>query len=1009
MPNYDLALHEIRQRVNYEELFGEYMVLRGRGEERTALCPFHEETNPSFGVNITEGLYFCHNPECGAKGDFLEFFMKKRNLRFGAAIEELAHKYGITVQDSDVVGATGSTVSEDALIAAYVPPERVVPMAVIEKTVDELIIKAAHERLVATPSLLEFLEVKRGLTRATVDEYRLGFDGKRYFIPIPDERNRWVNIRGYRPQATRSQDKMISWRSGYGEARLFPLRAFSEETGPLYLFEGEMDCLLARQLGLNALTTTGGAGTWRRDWNSQFRDRDVIICYDVDNAGRIGANHVGKELLDYAKSIRLIKLPLAEPVGADFTNYIVDHGHTIPDFMRIVEGTEFFTREQVLDVAMEIEPTDIHLSLATEARFNEQPIRVNVMLSGKTMAPYLVPEEVGLTCPLPELKMCEKCPMANRWAGQTTAKLDYESNEVLQFIGVTDTQLYQRLKAKVGIPGKCTYVDTEVKKALNVEVIQLIPEIDRSEEDVSYVTRMAHFLGHGLQTNRSYIMTGRTVADPKTQMATHIFTKAVAAQSNIDRFSLSEDVKERLKAFQPFMEGAETLEKKVDRLWQAIDVMYEDIEKVTRIYQRRDLMLAVDLTYHSSLRFMLQGELVVRGWCESLIVGDSRTGKTRIVEGMLIHYGAGELSSGENTSLAGLVGGLHQIGTTWALQWGRIPLNDRRLLVIDEAGNLPTDQIARMSSQRSSGIADITKVHTEKTNARTRQIWISNPRSPRPLSSYSQGVLAVKELIGAPEDIARFDLVVTAASGDVGLAVVNAPREHEEPVTYTADICNQRVMFAWSRKAEQIVFSPAATTHLLNRATDMGAKYRYATEIPLVEPNEQRVKLARLAASVATMFYSTDEGGEKVCIEPEHVEFAYQFLERMYAKPSLAFDEYSRMQTRRYEINNEPEVARIIHRTKNAAQALMEQEQLAQRDLEEILGYDDRNEMRRDITILREAGFLRRVGSSYYVKTSGANAWLRREMSGGNPSHMTNGAAPQLSHVDEPGWMERER
>jgi hypothetical protein len=102
----------------------------------------------------------------------------------------------------------------------------------------------------------------------------------------------------------------------------------------------------------------------------------------------------------------------------------------------------------------------------------------------------------------------------------------------------------------------------------------------------------------------------------------------------------------------------------------------------------------------------------------------------------------------------------------------------------------------------------------------------------------------------------------------------------------------------------------------------------------------------------------------------------------MYAKPSLAFDEYAKMQTRKYEIQNEPEVAKIIRHNPTAAQALMEQEQLTQRDLHEILGFDDRDELRQNVTKLRESGFLRRVGSSYYVKTSGANAWLRKEVSG---------------------------
>jgi hypothetical protein len=1009
MPSNEMLLSEIRRLLNYEQLFGEFVRLQGRGDERTALCAFHEESNPSMSVNVVDGLYFCHNPECGARGDFIEFFMKMRDMTFTDAVRELARRVGID-PEAHTSGPVIRRRSDDELIAGYRPPE-VVAQAVVANQIDEAIVENAHTRLLATGASLEYLEVKRGLTRETVVEYQLGHDGDRFFIPVRDEGGRCVNIRRYKPQASRAQDKMISWRSGFGQARLYPLKAFEAE-GIIYLFEGEMDTLLARQHGLNGITTTGGAGTWRQDWNTLFAGRNVVICYDVDPAGRIGAMHVAGQLLDTAASLKVVILPLSEPVGADFTDFVVGHGHTAADFRRLVEETTPFRREQVPTQAPEVEPTTLHLSQASRSEYYNQPIRMSVMVSGKTMAPYMVPKEVKMTCPAPgTFGFCDQCPLNQNGAtyGTMTRDLDYRSNEILQFTDVTDEQLYRRLKGKFQIPGKCPIVKQDVLKALNVERLQIIPEIDRSEEDQPYVTREVFYVGHGLQANRSYTMTGITVPEPKKQLATHIITGVVPAQSNIERFTLTDDVKSRLMLFQPQGDN-------VSDLWRHIDSVYEDLEKQTRIYQRRDLMLAVDFTFHSALRFALQGEMLVRGWCEALFIGDSRTGKTTIVQRMMDHYGAGEFSTGENTTLAGLVGGLHQIGTSWALQWGRIPLNDRRLLAIDEAGNLPIEQIARMSSMRSSGIAEIVKIHTERTNARTRMIWMTNPRAPRPLSSYSQGVLAVKEMVGAPEDIARFDLVVTAASSDVSLSVVNSRRTLERAEVFTADLCHQRVMFAWSRRAEHIVLTDEANDAILAEATQMGRMYRYATEIPLVEPNEQRVKLARLAVSAATIFYSTDETGEKVVVKPEHVIFAAQFLERMYSKPSLAFDEYARMQTRRYEIENEAEVRVIITHAASAAQALMEQEQLTQRDLQEILGYDDRDEMRKALTTLRESGFLRRVGSSYYVKTSGANAWLRRLLtahrngtngsSNGTNGHREGAVPTLLENVvpDAPGW-----
>jgi hypothetical protein len=982
MPSRDEIIVEIRSRIDHESLFGEFVEMRGRGSERTAKCVFHDDNSPSMSINVSEGLFCCHVPDCGEQGDFIDFYMRVRSLTFTEAVDELARRVGLDVSvdragDRGVGGAGGSdaTDRQERLLESFDPTVHLSrgPAPDPDRVIDDAVIQALHERLLATPAWMEFLADRRGLTEETVVEYQIGHDGSRYHIPIRNEDGECVNIRRYKPDASRAQDKMISWRTGFGQARLFPLDRVSDDR-PIYIFEGEMDCLLARQLGLNAITATGGSGTWRGEqWNELFRNRDVVICYDADEAGRVGSIAVAVELSEVADSVKVVQIPLAEPAGADFTDYIVGHGHTVADFRRLVEVSPPFSAEGVeRPRRQEADPIQLHLSQASRAEYNNQPVRVNVMVSGKTTAPFIVPQEVRAGCPAAvrgTKNMCEFCPVATA-GGPVTQQMNFEGNDVLKFTNAPEEKLQREVKRKVGIPAKCGYARYDVTEALNVEEVQLIPEIERTDVEAPYVTRAAYYLGHGLQANRSYIMTGVTVPEPRKQFATHLINTAIQSQSNIDAFRLTSDVVERLGAFQP--EGDD-----LGALWRHLGIIYDDLERHTRIYQRRDLMLAVDMVFHSVLQFRFQGERLTRGWTEALIVGDSRTGKTTIVQRILDYYGAGEFSTGENTSLAGLVGGLHKVGDSWALQWGRIPLNDRRLIVIDEAGNLPPDQIERMSAMRSSGIAEVIKVHTERTNSRTRQIWISNPRSPRPLSSFSQGVLAVKELVGKPEDIARFDMVVSAASGDVPLAVVNAQREFNEPEVFTRDLCHQRVMWAWSRTADQVVWAEGSEAEVLRLATEQGERYRYATEIPLVEPNEQRVKLARLAVSTAAMFFSASEDGKEIVVKPAHVQFAHQFLETLYEKPSLAFAEYADSQMSRYTITNERGVREVMLRTDSAVQSFMEQEQFTQRDIKELLSFDDNDQMRQAVTTLRNAGFLRRQGSSYYVKTPAAIRWLR--------------------------------
>jgi hypothetical protein len=118
---------------------------------------------------------------------------------------------------------------------------------------------------------------------------------------------------------------------------------FNAEAGDVvYIFEGEMDCLLARSRGLNAVTCTGGAGTWRDPWSVLFVGLNVVICYDADTAGRAGAAMVARKLYGRAEKVRVVTIPLPEIQGADFTDYIVGHGHEVSDFHTLVRETPEF-------------------------------------------------------------------------------------------------------------------------------------------------------------------------------------------------------------------------------------------------------------------------------------------------------------------------------------------------------------------------------------------------------------------------------------------------------------------------------------------------------------------------------------------------------------------------------------------------------------------------------------------------------------------------------------------
>ena len=327
------------------------------------------------------------------------------------------------------------------------------------------------------------------------------------------------------------------------------------------------------------------------------------------------------------------------------------------------------------------------------------------------------------------------------------------------------------------------------------------------------------------------------------------------------------------------------------RVKAKFDGIHADLEaNVTKIYQRRDLMTVFDLVVHSVIQFPFQGELVTKGWVEILVVGDTRCGKSESVSKLIGHYRCGELVTGENATYAGLIGGMQQTQKVWSITWGKFPLNDRRFLCVDELSGLPQEAISRMSGVRSSGVAEIIKIQTERTLARVRVLWMSNPRGKRPLAAFNSGIDAIQDLIGHPEDIARFDAALTVASNEVPLAIINASTRPVLEHRYTSEACNRLVYWAWSRKPNQVRWEGGAEGAVLSVATDLSRRY----VPPLVEGAEQRIKIARLAVATAARVYSTSPDGESVVVTPEHVEFVGEFLDSIYKKPSMAFDLYSK-------------------------------------------------------------------------------------------------------------------
>ena len=870
-------------------------------EEWSLPCVLHDEKKgKALGIRKKDGSWNCLG-KCQVGGGPTQFYARLKKITEEQAEEELKVLLGVV------------------------------------RTVPAALVKECHERLLKTPNILTYLNEKRGITRDTIVRFELGFDGERLIIPV-QVGGVYVNLRRYKwLHGTESVDKMLSYSDGsgfkFGEARLYP-DAHLHNDLPILLCEGEMDCLLACTLGYNAVTVTGGAGTWKTEFTKALAGKVVRVCYDIDAAGKKGSATVARALGRAAKEVKVINLPITEPKNGDFTNFIVDAGFGKKDFDELIEKAEVYKPKGRDQFALDPSVNQVSLEDATHEGYFRKTVEYSVIVSGKDTAPYLVPKRVKYSCDMSMGKRCGGCGLGpHGYQGELTVEIT-DPVEILEFIGSPKSAQDMILAKNVDL-AKCPVPKVEIEEEQNVERVRVIPEVGYTvEKKTAYVSRDVFVLGQKIQSNTAYTMRGVTVPEPKRQYATQVVYSAEPNQLSIDAFRMSPGIKAELSKFQ--VRPGETMR---DRL----AAIYEDLSvNVTQIYKREDIMQVIDLVYHSVLQFRFLGRMLKKGWCEALIIGDTRCGKSETLEKMLVHYRAGEYLTGECTSYAGLIGGVSEVQERKFISWGKIPLNDRRLVALDEVSGLSEDQISLMSSVRSSGVAEILKIMNERTNARTRWIWSSNPRSGRNLESYSHGVFAIRELIGKVEDVARFDIAVTAATGEVPKGIAFDMRDKKVEHVYTSDLCNLGVMWAWSRTPDQVVIGKD-TEEAVHRAVDELSD-KYSSEVPLVEPSEQRIKVIRLATALAARLFSTVTG-EEVVVTPEHVAEVTRFMQACYDKPSMGYDAFSRATKKVATIpdNELDEIKREMKKFRDwttLRDILLELDTFKKNELVDQLGYD---------------------------------------------------------------------
>ena len=342
-------IEEVRQANDIVSVISEYVVLKRRGRNFWACCPFHNEKTASFSVAADKGFFYCFG--CHASGDVFKFIMLKENISFADAVARLAERAHIVLP---VMEKSAREIEQERLTQRLYE-------------INEMAGNFFHNCLVQTrygASGLDYFH-RRYVTDETIREFKLGFapnewnkltdafikkgiSGRdlvtlglakekygrcydafrgRVMFPIRDGRSRIIGFGGRvlddsKPKYLNSPDTPIFNKRRILFAMDLAHKAMYEE-GRAILVEGYMDVVSAHNKGVrNVVASLGTAFTPEQARLVQRQAKELVLAYDMDGAGRQATLRAMEIVRGMGLKVRVVSLPQ----GKDPDEYINSAG-----------------------------------------------------------------------------------------------------------------------------------------------------------------------------------------------------------------------------------------------------------------------------------------------------------------------------------------------------------------------------------------------------------------------------------------------------------------------------------------------------------------------------------------------------------------------------------------------------------------------------------------------------------------------------------------------------------
>ena len=369
------TIARIMDSTKIEEVVSEFVTLKKRGINYIGLCPFHNDSHPSFSVSPTRGI--CHCFTCGKGGNAINFLMELEQMTYPDALRWLAKKYNIEIQEREMTNEEKQRESERE--SMYIVNDwaakyfqdilqndvdgRAIGMqyfrsrgfrddiirkfqlgfALPQRTAlfDEAVKKGYNPKYLTATGLCFKVDKDEAGKRSGQDQYLDRFSGRAIFPwtsvsgkivafggRVLDSRTKGVN-----QKYVNSPDSEIyhKERELYG---LYQAKKAIAKEDCVYMVEGYTDVISMHQCGIENVVANSGTALSIHQIRLLHRfTSNIVLLYDGDAAGVHAALRGTDMLLEEEMNVKVLLLPEGDDpdsfarnhTAEDFRKYIEDH------------------------------------------------------------------------------------------------------------------------------------------------------------------------------------------------------------------------------------------------------------------------------------------------------------------------------------------------------------------------------------------------------------------------------------------------------------------------------------------------------------------------------------------------------------------------------------------------------------------------------------------------------------------------------------------------------------